>query len=337
MSSKQKAAARLRVGVADEGPGAAVLVLHGDAVLYSGQRGRADIAAGVAITPDTAFDLASVSKHVTAVALLHLVESGRLALDATVADVLPEWAAYPAGRPLRLTDLLWHTSGLPDYSAIWRGPEADARLTNARYLRKVLAHPPTFPAGSLALYSNTNYILLAAIIEAVSGRHFRDYVRVHLLEPLGMTGTAVVDRPTHPIANRAGGYVRAGGQVRVSDYPIALVGHSHLFTTTADLTRWFRGLWSGQVVSRAALTQALTPGRLDDGSRHEYGFGWYDDTRGQRPSMGHSGSWYGYAAYVRYYRAEELTLAVLSNDENFPAEKFVDRLAEVFFPGDGIE
>lgn len=326
MSSRHKAAARLRVALPADGPGVVALVVRRDDVLYLGRRGMADVEAGVAVTADTPFNLASVSKHFTAAALLQLVEQGRVALETTVAEVLPDWAAYPSARPIRMTDLLWHLSGLPDYLVVWRGPTDDAGLTNAEFLAQVLALPPRFPVGSRAEYSNTNYILLAAVLERLGGLPFGEHLRRHLFEPLGMTASGVGRAVTTP----ARGYKRVGDGVELSEYPIALVGHSHLYTTANDLTRWYRGLWSGAVVGPASLDGALALGTIDDGSPHEYGFGWYRDGDAARPAMGHGGSWYGYKTHVRRIPAEELTVVVLSNDEDFAAVPLTDRLADAF-------
>jgi len=332
MSSRHKAAARLRVAVNADGPGAAVLALRDQDIVYTGHRGLADLATRTPISATTAFDLASVSKHFTAVALLLLEERGQISLDAPLADYLPAWAEYPSGRLLTLADLLYHTSGIPDYSQVWRGAVADANLPNDRYLRKVLTRPALFPAGSRADYSNTNYILLAAVIEVVSGQSFRTFLRQNLFDPLGMNQSDVAETPRQPIAGRATGYLVRHGVARKNDRPISLVGHSHLFSTTADLAKWYRALWSGRVIREPSLAKVLTPGRLDDGTRHIYALGWIDDIAGEPYAIGHSGSWYGFATNVRRYPAENLTLVVLSNDENFGAKALTARLASAVLP-----
>jgi CubicO group peptidase (beta-lactamase class C family) len=146
-----------------------------------------------------------------------------------------------------------------------------------------------------------------------------------------MTGTCVQDDPTRPLPGSARGYKRGdNGRVEVSEVPVSLIGHSHLFSTVADLGRWYQALWGHRVLSPALLDQALALGFLDGGEGHIYGFGWYDESTGGRQSMGHSGSWYGYHNYVRRYLEIDLTLAVLSNDEGLDVEGLVNRLADVF-------
>jgi CubicO group peptidase (beta-lactamase class C family) len=324
----------IRQAVPADGPGAAVLVLGGAEVLLQAGYGLADVESGAPVTPDTAFDLASVSKHFTAVAVLLLAERGLLDLDGPVGKHLPEWARYGNGRPLRLTDLLGHTSGLPDYPSVWRGAEKETGLVNAAYLRRLRRHRPHFPAGSRAEYCNSNYILLAEAVERADGRTLRRFLHEEVFAPLGMSGTYVQDDPANPLPGRARGYKRgAGGRVEPSDIPIRLVGHSHLFSTAADLGRWYGALWGGRLLGPASLERALTRGRLDGGAGHIYGFGWYDDSSGGRRSVGHSGSWYGFHSYVRRYAEADLTVALLSNDEDFDVEGLVNRLADVFLPG----
>jgi CubicO group peptidase (beta-lactamase class C family) len=321
----------VRLSVSPDGPGAAVVVVSRGMVLLQAGYGLADVEAGVPVTPHTGFDLASVSKHFTAVAALLLAERGVLDLASLVADHLPTWAGYGEGRALRLTDLLWHTSGLPDYSCVWRGPVEDAHLGNTAYLRLLRTHPPLFAAGSRAEYSNSNYILLAAIIEQTAGKTLRRFLHDEVFAPLEMTNTRVQDDPTRPLPGCALGYKRdKGGRAESSDLPISLVGHSHVFSTAADLGRWYQALWGHQLVSSAFLARALTCGYLDSGEGHTYGFGWYDDSTGGRRSVGHGGGWYGFSNYVRRYPNADLTVGVLSNDEDFDATGLVDRLAEMF-------
>jgi D-alanyl-D-alanine carboxypeptidase len=317
-----------------DGPGAAILIVAGGEVLLQAGYGLADVEARVQVMPHTAFDLASVSKQFTAVAVLLLAERGQLAIDGMVADYLPEWSGYGTGRPLRLTDLLCHTSGLPDYSSIWRGAVEDAGLGNAEYLQLLWQHAPVFPAGTKADYSNSNYILLAAIIERVTGQTLSRFLHEEIFTPLAMTGSRVQDDPTRPLPARARGYKRdETGQVEASDIPIRLVGHSHLFSTVADLGRWYQALWGHRVLSPASLSRALTLGCLDGGERHGYGFGWYDDSAPGRRSVGHGGCWYGFRNYVRRCLEADLTVAVLSNDENYDAEGLVNRLVNAVLAG----
>src|SRR5262249_40213796 len=234
--------------------------------------------------------------------------------------------------PILVRDLLHHTAGLPDYSAVWRGAVEDACLANAHYLPLLFQHPLVFPTGTRAEYSNSNYVVLAALVERISGRPFGSFLRREVLAPLGMDGSFVHDRPGLAIPNRARGYnVNEQGEIEVSDLPIILVGHSHLFATALDLVRWERALRTGQLVGAETLARAFTPGRLDSGERHEYGFGWYDDSANGRPSVGHSGSWYGFRNYFCYFLRDELTVVVLSNNESLPAGQLVDQVAAAHF------
>jgi CubicO group peptidase (beta-lactamase class C family) len=320
--------------VKDHQPGAAVLVVAGGRVVYQKTVGLAYVEKKVPVTNQTAFDLASVSKQFTAMAVLILVEKGQLSLDDDVRLYLPEVPVYRTKRPITLTDLLHHTSGLPDYIHVWRGVKRETRLTNERYLRRLVKHPLDFPTGRRAEYSNSNYILLALVIERVTGKPFRHFMTDEIFRPLRMRHSYIHDHHNIRIPHRARGYkVTEAGEVESCDIPIILVGHSHLFSTITDMARWEKALRTEQLVGKKALAQMFQAGRLDNGKKHEYGFGWYEERKNGRRVFGHSGDWYGFSSYIGRYLKGHLTVAVLSNNESLDVEQLAGDLAKVYLRG----
>ena len=313
------------------GPGVAVVVVaQGDEVLLT-CRGLADITNGIPVTPETAFDLASVSKQFTALAIQMLAQRGLLFVHDRVDQHVAEWWGYGIGRPLVLTDLLWHTSGIPNYSEIWPGHEPAARESNAEYLERLRHHPQRFLQGSKSEYSNSNYILLAEVVERVTCQPLRRFLAEEVFGPAGLTNTCVQDTPEIPVPWRACGYKRGFmGGFKPSDFLMHIVGHSHIFSTAADLGRYYQALWSNRILAAEYLDACLCRGRLDNGERHEYGYGWYDDSSGGRPSMGHGGYWDGFRNYVRRFAEADLTIAVLGNDEDRDVDKLVANLAKIY-------
>jgi CubicO group peptidase (beta-lactamase class C family) len=321
----------LRKEIDPNGPGAAVLVVERAQVSFQKCYGLADLENRVPITPRTVFDLASVSKQFTAMAILILAERGLLSFADDVRDFLPKLPVDNSRRPILLTDLLRHTSGLPDYSSIWRGAKKETRLTNARYLGQLFRHPLDFPTGSRAEYSNSNYVVLAVVIERVSRKPFARFMQEEIFKPLGMKNSFIHDCHGLGGPRRARGYKRTKtGKVRPSDIPIILVGHSHLFSTLQDMARWEIGLQKSFLVSPPGLDQAFTAGRLDDGTQHGYGFGWYMETVARRQAWAHSGEWYGFSSYVCRFLSKGLTVVILSNDESLDAETLGGRIAKLF-------
>jgi CubicO group peptidase (beta-lactamase class C family) len=320
--------------VKDHQPGAAVLVVAGGRVVYKKTVGLANVEKKVPVTGQTTFDLASVSKQFTAMAVLILVERGQLSLDDDVRLYLPEVPTFSKKRPIKLTDLLHHTSGLPDYIHVWRGVKRETRLTNKRYLEMLIKHRLDFPTGRRAEYSNSNYILLALVIERVTGKPFRHFMAGEIFRPLKMRHSYIHDHHNIHIPHRARGYnVTKAGKVKPCDIPIILVGHSHQFSTIADLARWEKALRTELLVGKETLAQMFRAGRLDNGKKHEYGFGWYEERKNGRRVFGHSGDWYGFSSYIGRYLKDRLTVAVLSNNESLDVEQLAGDLARVYLRG----
>lgn len=326
--------------VQPDGPGAAVLVVSRGEVVHRRGYGLAEIATARAITAETAFELASVSKQFTAMAVMILAERGQLAYHDALRQHLPEMPRYDTARPIRLADLLHHTSGIVDYMEVWEGTDDEfSRLTNTGVLRLLARQPLTFSAGTKYEYSNSNYALLALVVERTSGKPFADFLADEIFRPLEMRRARVRDGRGPEIANVARGYTHnKQGKVRLSEKPSIVYGDGSLFTTIDDLARWDQGLRANTLVSAATLKRAFTPGKLDSGRRHDYGFGWEDDSTDGRRSVGHSGSWYGASNYLCRYLDDELTVAVLSNDEKLDAGQLVEDVADVYFSAaDGNE
>ena len=168
-----------------DGPGAAVLVVRGDEVLYRGARGRADVAAGVPLEPDDLFRIASVTKQFGAAGLLTLVDAGKVSLDDPLSKYLP---TYPDGGRITIEQLLNHTSGVRDYTSIpgtFDGP-IRRNVTTAQLVDYFRNEAPDFAPGEGWNYSNSGYVLVGAVIEAASGQPWYSYLDQALFKPLGM-------------------------------------------------------------------------------------------------------------------------------------------------------
>jgi len=177
------------------GPGVAILVSRHGVPLHMAGYGMADVKAGTPITPDSLFDLASVSKHMTGVAILTLVEKGTLKLDQPVAQCLEDFAVPVKGRAVTVTDLLHHVSGLADYTSDdWDGSDEEfASLTPGTHLKWLNGTKPRRAPGVKYEYNNSEYVLLALIVERLSGQSFAQYVHDHLFAPAGMGHTVILD------------------------------------------------------------------------------------------------------------------------------------------------
>jgi CubicO group peptidase (beta-lactamase class C family) len=316
-------------------PGAAVLVVVGEVVQYQKGFGLADVEHRVPITPATLFELASVSKPFTAQAVMILADLGRLHFSDDVRLYLPDLHVEGGHRPIRLTDLLWHTSGLPDYLPLLPGAPDDvwARLTNqdipALLRRATLDVPP----GIRYQYSNTNYALLALIVERLSGRPFADFMREEIFEPLGMAQTRVMERIDQDLPGRARGYELADGHVVLAEQLNRIAGDGNVWSNLEDLACWDFALRSGALLRPHTLAQAHTAGRTDEGEAIGYGFGWHMQPYRGRLCFDHGGGWGGFRSYYGRYASGGLTVVVLMNQGNADAEALADAVADVYLDG----
>ena len=307
------------------GPGAAVGVQHGDRPPYVAGFGLADIEWGTAITADTVFRIGSVTKQFTAAAILLLAEDGKLGLDDTIQSVLTD---YP-GRERRVTirHLLNHTSGIPNFNSLPSFPErTDLTLAEVIGLFKDL--PPDFAPGERCVYSNSGFILLGAVVETLSGMPYRTFLLERIFRPLGMRQTRYLyDEPIVP--KRANGYsVGPKGIVNTRTMSMTLPhAAGALGSTAGDLLTWNRALHGGRLLSAQSYAAMIEPGRLNDGSRSEYGFGLLNLTFRDRAVIMHSGGINGFAAMATHFPDDDLTVVVLSNLDIFPVERALLALA----------
>ena len=305
------------------GPGAAVMVVSDGRIVHQKGYGLANVELGSPITAQTTFDLASVSKQFTAMAIMMLVERGKLSYDDTLSKFFPELPAYASRMTVR--HLLTHTSGLPDYMDVFeKGPEGIGAEPSSRDVITMLARTPEpeFAPGDRFAYSNSGYVVLAQLVERVSGMPFPAFMKANVFDPLGMSSTIVSDRIEARSPNRAVSYDASwmlGWRYRNFDYtPLNRVyGDGNVNTSLADMYQWVRALDAETLVKRSTLAQAFEPVKLNDGATSNYGFGWRFLEWHGRPVQQHGGSWAGFRSSIVRVPSERLTVVVLSNVTTF--------------------
>lgn len=324
--------ALVEASVMPDGPGVAVLVMLDNQVLYAKGHGLSDIDSQTPITPETQFDLASVSKQMTAIAILKLVEQGQLNVDDPISDYLPEFEDADPDNPVLIRHLLYHTSGLEDYTGgAWEGSDEEfANLTLETHLTWLIDQDPVEEPGVAYEYNNSGYALLALIVQRVSGKPFVSFMQTEIFQPLGMADTLVYSRLGQTIPNQATGYLVDDDQVTLSSSPSVIAGDGNVFSTLNDLARYDIALRQGTIVSTSTLDLAFTPGELDDGTPIEdegdgYGMGWQITPN----YVHHSGSWMGTSTDYRHYLKPQVSIIVLSNDEAFDTTTLTEEIAAV--------
>ena len=290
-----------------------VLVVSGGEVIYENFIGYADFDQKLPLTGNTPFYIASISKQFTSSAIMLLIQQGKLSFDRQIRFYLPYLPkAYNA---ITIHHLLTHTSGVPDYL---QSNEQNSGFTNEDVLQFVMQRRnPEFEAGSKFKYSNSGYVLLAMIVQIVSGQRFEDFMKVNFFEPLGMEDTFVATERTD--AKVAKGYDEKG---KLDDYTLLTMGDGGIYSTAKDLYKWQQNIAAGSIVKRDMLEKAFNPINLENGSQRRYGYGWElgEDLSG--PFIYHSGGLNGFRTYLEQDLSLNEGIIILSNNSS-------DRIVEI--------
>lgn len=327
-------------GVKDDTPGVAICIIQPGKWKFVKCYGMASLENDSQITPQTIFELASLSKPMTATAVLMLHERGKLSIEDDVRKLLPELPRYDAKRPIRIKDLLHHVSGLPDYMDFENVPTRNKDFwVNEDYASafadNLKEYPLTFPTGAKHEYNNSNYMLLALIVARVSGKSFADFMRDEVFMPAGMKDTFVYENPStlRPVAERqpaAVGYRPArGGKWRTEwglpperHEKLLAVGDGGVWTNIEDAARWDAAWRSGKFLKAATFKSMLEPSRTTNGKQNNYGYGFaiYPGKSGLN-GFGHNGDWGGFRTdYYRYLQDDRSTI-MLSNRGDFDTDR----------------
>ena len=311
-------------------PGLAVAVVREGRALMAQGFGLANLEHQVPVTPRTLFQSGSLGKQFTAVALMLLVEDGKLALDDPITRFFPE--APPSWRPITARHLLHNTSGIPDY---------DERVLDYRkdYTEDELAQlafglPLEFPAGARWRYSNTGYVLLGILISRASGQFYGDLLRDRVFAPLGMRSARVISEE-EVLPHRAAGYRWVDGRYKNQTWvapQLNTTADGSLYLSLDDWLVWEHALRRRAVLSPASWQQVFAPARLNSGNTYPYGLGWeLHDGRGPA-SYGHSGAWQGFTTAYLHLIEADLSVIVLSNLAEADPMRIADRIARLHVP-----
>ena len=294
-------------------PGLSVAVVQDGKVVKSQGYGLANVELSVPATPDTVYLLASISKQFTAVGVLLLAQDGKVGLDDGVGKYL---TGLPLSwRGITVRELLNQTSGLPEWVP---DPNKDPLLktyTLAEIARRAAAKPLAFTPGTQFKYSNTNYNLLAGVIEKAGHRSYGEFLHLRLFKPLGMDATGVSD-PEKITKGRAAGYVRVGGKLFNNTLvygPSILAGAGGLQSTVGDLAKWEAALTEGRVLPPPIVAQMWTPPALPSGAHTGYGMGWLSQVVNGHRLVWHNGSLPGAMGFLGHFPEDHLTVILLSN------------------------
>lgn len=282
--------------------------------------GLANVELDVPVKPQTIFQSGSVGKQFVAAAIMMLVEQHRISLDDRITKYFRD--APPSWQPIRIKNLLSHTSGLAEYdTAALSGPRGPlyVRLdfTEDQLLEKIEALPIENAPGAKWNYRNTNYVLLGMLIHRVTGMFYADYLAEHIFKPLGMTSTRLISESAI-IPNRAAGYQFEDGTLKNQDWvspTFNSTADGSLYFNVVDLAKWDAALYTTRLLKRSNLNEMWTIFRLNDGKPNSanYGFAWRIDRQNGHRAIEHSGAWQGFTCNISRFPDDSLTVVVLTN------------------------
>jgi CubicO group peptidase (beta-lactamase class C family) len=313
-------------------PGCAVGVTRRGRIVLERGYGMANLETATPITPATIFHAASLAKQITAMAVMLLIQDGKLSLDDDVRKHVPELPDY--GTPITVRHLLTHTSGLRDFFEMLilaRGRFEEERITHADMMDIVGRQKAlNFTPGTEYLYNNTGYALLAVVVQRASGRPLRDFAAERIFAPLGMARTSFRDDFTTLVPGRASGYAARDSSWRASAPNYDVYGPTNLLTTVGDMLKWAANYDSTRVGNGAIVRQMSTSAVLANGDSTNYGFGLsLANDRGARVEE-HEGSDPGFRAYLGRYTDHGLAVAVLCNTRSANAVALGHDIARVY-------
>jgi CubicO group peptidase (beta-lactamase class C family) len=313
---------------------AVAVVRGGDTLLYKGY-GKADVEWNVPMPADAMFEIGSVTKQFTAVALLQLRDAGKLSLDDDITKWLPDFD--PRGNKVTLRRLLDHTSGI---KGITEMREFGILVENSRFPRDsayalIKRYPFEFPTGEAQIYNNSAFWLLGLVVEKASGMSYEDYVEKKIFEPLGMTRSMYCNSAEN-IERRAHGYQVANGRIRrastnVHTWPFSA---GSLCSTAGDLVTWLKALHGGKVLTAKSYQELITPSKLNDGTplRYAMGISVGKDAHGLF-AIGHGGGIGGFTSEATWYPEAQLAIVVLMNSNGTISPSAVaEELAAALLP-----
>ena len=326
-------------------PGASVIVIKDGRILLKRGYGLANLENKRPIEPDTAFLLGSVTKQFTAMAIMMLAERGKLRYESPLSKFFPEFPPY--AQQITVRHLLNHTAGFPEYDDLF----LDSGKLDKDYPRSaktkpssfeptakdalaILAHvkAPHFAVGEKWEYSNSGYVILAQIVEKVSGQSFSQFLQRNVFTPLGMTRSLLYDETRPKVQNVATSYTLKDGVYKDIDYTPqnAIYGEDNIYTTVEDIYKWDQALYTEKLVKTATLKQAFTPGKLNNGTITDYGFGWKVRKFLGLNAVEHGGSWLGFRTHILRFPDQHFTVVVLANLAQLGVDDFASKIGKIY-------
>ncbi|MDJ1486150.1 serine hydrolase domain-containing protein [Cytophagaceae bacterium YF14B1] len=294
------------------GPGGVFMIAHHGKPVYQKAFGKANLELGDNLSVDNVFQLGSMTKQFTAVAILLLEQQGKLSIVDTISKYI---GGYPNGNKITIHHLLTHTSGIKDFTKMKSLQDiAQKEMTPKMMVDFFKDEPVDFAPGEKFDYNNSGYVLLGYLIELVSGEKYEDYIKKHIFDKVGMSHSYYAsDR--NVIKGRAYGYHKKEfGYVNktVISFSVPFSSGS-LMSTLSDMLKWQNSLKNNLLLDTAETRKAFSRYKLNNGEEFSYGYGWHIRDINKVPTREHGGSIFGFKTMGVYIPSEDIYVIGLSN------------------------
>jgi CubicO group peptidase (beta-lactamase class C family) len=314
-------------------PGLSLAVLRDGKLVKLKGYGYANLELRVPATPDTVYQVGSITKQFTATVIMILVQENRVDLDDKISKYIngtPEtW------KDITVRNLLTHTSGLQSEGIPTTEKTVFADYTKEEMVKSATALPVLSPPGAKYSYGNLDYDLLAITIEKISGKTYADFLQERIFRPLGMTSTRTNDRSAI-VSNRAQAFLWTNGRLQLCEpqvSPTRYTGSGSILSTVADLAKWDAALYTDKILTAASRKIMWTPTKLADGAVTDYGFGWVISSVKKHADIHHNGAMNGFVGNISRFVDDRLTVIALVNQSGLSnTERIATGVARIYIP-----
>ena len=293
-------------------PGIVLLVAKNGEMIYRNAFGKANLELNVNMKPENVFELASITKQFTAVAILMLEEQGKLKIEDPITKYIPD---YPTkGKTITIHHLLNHTSGIKSYTSMNLQKMARVDRTPIEIIEVFKNEPMDFDPGEKFLYNNSGYILLGYIIELITKDSYENFIENQIFKPLEMTSSRYGSM-IELIENRATGYMQNDSGYRNADYLSLTLPYAagSLMSTVDDMLKWQNALRTYKLINKESFDKAINGSVLNNGEKIDYGYGLSKGEIQGVPGYAHSGGIFGYSTNGIYLPSKDVYIIGLTN------------------------
>ncbi len=302
------------------GPGGVFMVAKNGKAIYQKAFGKANLELDVNLTPESVFQIGSMTKQFTAIAILMLEEQGKLNVHNTISKFIPD---YPLGEKITIHHLLTHTSGIKDFTKMKSLRDISNKEMSPKMLVDFFKNEPVdFASGEKFDYNNSGYVVLGYLIELVSGKTYGDFIKDNIFNKVGMhqsnyaTDRLIINKRAYGYHKKESGYVNK----TVINLSVPFSSGS-LMSSVNDMLKWQNALNQNLLLKAENMQKAFSKYKLNSGEYFTYGYGWHIKELNGTSTREHGGSIFGFKSMGVYIPSEDIYILGLSNcDCNSPTQ-----------------